>query len=303
MQQSLLEHEKTVYVTGLAVLLLAAGFLLWIASKLFWQLFPIDENSTPRSAQIQTTQPLASPTKTDIGAMHLFGDTGQAVFLPVGFDAPETTLDLKLFGTFAVEDKPEEGYAIIGDSEGREGHFRAGDTIPGDATLREVHPDRVILMRAGTLETLRLRSDDGNEPSEFRRRNNRRQVASQAARQNHSAIRQSGSPAIPAINAIDMQAMQQLRLDPAQLAQQIQARPHIVDGKQIGIRLDAGRNSDLLQRAGLRRTDVIMSVNGVSLDNPVAGMSLIPKLQSESSLTVTVLRDGREITQTIELNR
>lgn len=301
MHPFLIEHDKTVHASGMLVLLAVIGLLLWISADLIWKVLPEPERNGVLINPTTTAQ-TQRRSQTDLASLHLFGDAGVAIAVPSGFNAPETRLDLTLFGTFAVEDKPSEGYAIIGNSQGDEGHFRVGDEIPGDATLRDIYADRVTLLRGGELETLRLRSSDNtSRQNAFRSRRPATQTPP-AAGTPFAAIRNSSQAPMPAINAIDMSSMQQLKIDPNQLASQVSATAFMQDGKQIGIRLNAGRNANLLEQYGIRRTDVITSVNGVAMNSPLAGMSLIPKLQSESSLTVTLLRDGQEITQTIELN-
>ncbi len=301
MHPFLIEHDKTVHASGLLALLAAIGLLLWISADLVWKALPEpDQNGVLINPT--TTGPTLSRSPTELASLHLFGDNGMTIALPSGFNAPETRLDLTLFGTFAVDEKPKEGYAIIGNSQGDEGHFRVGDEIPGEATLRDIYSDRVTLLRGGELETLRLRSQDNtNRQNAFRSRR-APIVTPPATGTPFAAIRNNNQALVPGINAIDMQSMQQLKIDPSLLASQVTATPYMQNGKQVGIRLNAGRNANLLQQYGIRGTDIITSVNGVSLDNPLAAMSLIPKLQSESSLTVTLLRDGQEITQNIELN-
>ena len=70
-------------------------------------------------------------------------------------DAPETQLNLQLRGTIAAGDETM-AHAIIADGNGKDKVYFINDAVPGGAVLHEVYTDRVILNRAGILETLRL---------------------------------------------------------------------------------------------------------------------------------------------------
>ncbi len=63
-------------------------------------------------------------------------------------------------------------HAIIADGSGNEQSYFIRDSIPGGATLHQVHPDRVILNRGGMLEALRLPREfaGGAAPTRSRRR-------------------------------------------------------------------------------------------------------------------------------------
>ncbi|MGB5325049.1 MAG: type II secretion system protein N [Pseudomonadales bacterium] len=66
---------------------------------------------------------------------------------------PETKLELVLRGAFAANDSEAAG-AIIEDDRKVANHYAIGDQLPGEATLRAIYADRVVLARNGLLETL-----------------------------------------------------------------------------------------------------------------------------------------------------
>lgn len=71
-------------------------------------------------------------------------------------DLPETKLELILRGAFAAQnaDHTDNAGAIIEDNRKVAQHYAIGDAVPGDATLKAIYPDRVVLARNGLLETL-----------------------------------------------------------------------------------------------------------------------------------------------------
>lgn len=81
---------------------------------------------------------------------------------------PETNLRLYLRGVMAADgDFP--GSALIEDASAKTEAYLVGDELPGNAKLRSVHPNRVIIDRSGKLENLyfpELTESEGMEFSE-----------------------------------------------------------------------------------------------------------------------------------------
>jgi len=88
---------------------------------------------------------------------HLFGEADEADAGQVErvLTAPETKLQLALKGIVSTDDS-KLGYAIIQKSDKEEKHFQVGESVFGLAILDEIYVDRVILVRDGRYETLRL---------------------------------------------------------------------------------------------------------------------------------------------------
>jgi len=109
---------------------------------------------------VESARPAASsgPEVMDveqIAALNLFGTPRSGTG---GFDvdrAPDTELDLELFGIFHAR-QPETSVAIIG-SRGDAGQaYREGDPIFGNAKVAEIRRDVVLINRAGLMEALRF---------------------------------------------------------------------------------------------------------------------------------------------------
>ena len=90
-------------------------------------------------------------------------------------------------------------------------------------------------------------------------------------------------------------------VDVAELAKQVQVLPVMENGRMAGVRLAAGRDSDILSRAGLLPTDIVTAVNGIPLDGPQRQAELIANLSKARNAQVTVRRDGKEIQLSIGL--
>lgn len=66
---------------------------------------------------------------------------------------PETNLRIMLRGVMAGDDE-QPGSALIEDDRSRTEVYIIGDEIPGNARLRSVHANRIIIERSGRLENL-----------------------------------------------------------------------------------------------------------------------------------------------------
>ncbi|MFK7956979.1 MAG: type II secretion system protein GspC [Lysobacterales bacterium] len=289
--------QAAAFIIGWLVLLSAIAIVIWQAAGLIWRLADLSPTDPSTPPVLGTVQNLPAAKRVDLAGLHLFGQSGMT--LPVGgaFDAPETSLDLLLRGTLASDD-PKDGIAIVVDSEG-DGFYNIGEELPGSATLHEVYTDRVVLVHQGRFETLRLR-DEQNPPARNRRpRAQRRPVVGTAAM---PGIR---STSVPTGNGqVDWQNVQtSLRIDPAELARQVRVLPYLENGKPVGVRLQAGRDSAIFSRLGLRNTDIITEVNGVPLDNPARSFELLTQLKSQSQFAVRLKRDGRDMTLNIDANQ
>jgi general secretion pathway protein C len=126
-------------------IVLAAAIVQW------WWRFQIP--SMP--ADLVPTQPVEAPVEVlqlnKLTELHLFGQNLEQSLT----NLPETTLQLDLKGIYSDPDE-EMGSAIIA-VPGQQDHvYLIGDTVPGGAVLLDIYEDRVILRRAGQLESLML---------------------------------------------------------------------------------------------------------------------------------------------------
>jgi general secretion pathway protein C len=254
-------------------------------------------------ADVAPEQPFeatSSPLLADsIANWHLFG---RSESLPdTVASAPETELRLFLRGTLN-ESVPEQGIAIISDAEGNERAYRVGETLPGEATLVAVHAARVLIDRGGRREGLSLRTDVA-PPA---RATSGGGDGLAGSRSGASLPSVSGPPQPFAIGPLSLGVpnLEQFRdasvPNVAELARQVGVLPVLENQRMIGVRLTVGRDSDLLERYGLRTSDIITQVNGIPLDGPQRQQELLESLRGGRSVTITVRRDGG--TQDIRLS-
>lgn len=229
-------------------------------------------------------EPLPAPRRLDIGALvgaHLFG---QAAVAPVGDagNVPQTTMALVLTGVIANTD-PATGIAILGESAQSAKVVLVGDMVPGGAKLHAVYPDRVVLERAGALESLAL------------------------PQQRSAPLSAAATPPIPAQlpTAADVQILDRMRQlisnDPGVIGDVMRPQPVFAEGKQRGYRVYPGRNRAAFSRLGLRPGDLVTAINGTPLDDPARGNEIFRTLGSSAEARISVMRNGRQEELTLNM--
>ena len=272
------------------VLIIACAQLM---SELIWML--LDDSSTEPMAVIA---PLSSATNKNhsnakqsqqqafrnLSSAHLFGIAETKRTTISTDNAPETKLNLVLKGVLAAGTASMASAIIARSSSGKEEIYGIGDKIPGGITLKEIHPEHVILERQGRLETLRmLKSKGSGQTSSGNRTRSSRSTISTASSQKLKNIRND------------------IIKNPASFRKY--ALPVVVreNGKQIGYRLQAQQNSDLLTQAGIEPSDVITSINGIKLDDMKNSIGALNALRSANNVNITVKRNGAEVPLNIQL--
>jgi len=259
---------------------------------LTWELLPQPQEDkvlvTPSQPATQTGM-VGKNNVRQISQWHLFGEVQKTAPKAVEkvTNAPDTRLNLKLRGVLASSD-PAFALAIIADGKGKEDAYALESKLPGNAVLKEIYADRVILAYRGRMEALRLPKEAitsvGAEPA---KRNSRLKTG----------IR--GLPSSSVRNADTSALLRQYREaminDPQSLMNLVSATPVVnkSTGKLKGYKVQPGKDRKLLSKFGLKRGDVVTAVNGVSLDNPIKALEVMRDLSTASSVSLDVERKGR----------
>jgi general secretion pathway protein C len=268
--------------TSFALVIICAHAL----ATLTWMLLPEDESPAP-PALIRTVgknqgQNLRNNANQIAGA-HLFGTTEISTG-SIQPEATETRLNLVLRGVFAAA-SPQYAIAIISSGKnGKEEIYSIDDTLPGNARLREVHAEHVLLERSGQLEILKLTKDAGLDLID-------------SGPGSETDLASASSPA-EALGIIRKTIMR----NPTSFGDF--ALPVVVkeNGKQVGYRLQPqAKGKDLLVEIGLEPSDIITSINGVKLDNPQNGIGALRNLSTAQDINITVKRNGNEVPLNIQL--
>ncbi|MEE8237570.1 MAG: type II secretion system protein GspC [Gammaproteobacteria bacterium] len=270
--------------------IVSALLIVALASKLAeltWTIIP----GTPVDAPAPTVGASAARAGSDaayldfssITGSHLFGEASQSVVAVTEtiVDAPDTNLNLELRGTVSFRDS-ETGWAIIADDRGQDKIYFVDDAIDGGrgTTLHAVYGDRVLLNRAGNLETLRL-------PKE---------LSSGAPT---AAFRPAG-PA-PVVSPSSLRAV--ISENASRITNVIRIVPHIEQGQMVGFRLNPGEARGQFDALGLRPGDVVTEINGTSMTDPSRGLQVFEALGETTVASVTVLRNGQPEVLTIDTSQ
>lgn len=303
------EVERVSLLGGMLVCGLLALACVWLAVKMLWLLVPTD-GDTDANVPIATVPAPGGKAAVSVSKWHLFGNAGLTT-AELARSAPTTTLQLQLRGTLAEAD-PRAGMAVIADAVSGERAYHVGDALPGGASLDGVYPDRVILLHEGVQETLGLPYDQPGAPA-----TPATTAAQPAAAGRNTATASASAPApnqIPtatpvfvapqmAQGAVDFSRIQQQLgvSDPSELMRQISAQPVMENGRMAGVRLSGGPNAALIAQLGLQPTDVVTSINNVPLDSMGRATQVVDSLKNASRVTVTVNRDGKPVTLSVNI--
>ncbi len=231
-----------------------------------------------------------------VAQSHLFGRAGTTKKPEVQKteNAPVTQLNLSLQGVLAFT-PPEMAMAIIRPDNKEEKIYGIDDEIVSNVTLKEVHADRVIISRAGKLETLQLpeKMDSFQVKSAPRTSSSRPRAAERATKPTPQNLEKLSS------NPGELRA--ELVKNPAMLTQLVTTKPYRQDGKLLGYKIQPKHREDILQSHGLQAGDVITQVNGIPINSSQRGLQALRKLVKAEAIDLVVLRNGAEIPLSISL--
>ncbi len=204
---------------------------------------------------------------------HLFGkvDAVQALS-KVPVNAPTTNLQLTLNGVFAAG--KSDGYAII--SEGardKQKLYHIGDKVAG-ATLQQVLPDHVVLMRNGQYETLRF------------------------PQLKQTGLNVRASAAAPTARVGRTAAMSQKR---TQMLNLVQIIPVNKRGRLTGYRILPKKDRALYNKLGIRPSDLVIAINGISLLDQKNFSKVMQLLATANQMDIEVMRQGSKQSLSIVL--
>jgi general secretion pathway protein C len=268
-----------------AFTLLLIFMIALYTSRLVWALLPLNtEFDWSVRAPISGTMAPLMMNAGDIdypaiAAAHIFGIPGaEPVYQEETSDAPDTSLNLKLRGTIAADD-PGFAHAIIADGKGQDNVYFLKDKVPGGATLQEIHPDRVILNRAGQLEARRL-------PKLSESLVKQATPTRRASTINRPSSQPSNARTRPASGGF----MQVFR-----------PQPYMPNGELKGYRVYPGRDRRKFAALGFRPGDLVTSINGQDLQSlQTSPMEIFGDIDNQSQLSFTVERSGQPVVITLD---
>ena len=245
----------------------------------------------------------SSVSAQNIAVMNLFGTAASTVNAPVrnNFNATQTRLRLELQAVFQAE-HAEDSAAIIAEAKRAGLLYKVGKKLPGNAVLKEVYADRVVLKRGETFETLHFpkvkillnKTPNGSRSSQGSRPGSTNQQVSLATnRTNQTATTPAQNPR----NASDLTAQLEqfqtnLKNDSKTTLAQIGVSP-VSPGQSEGYRLGGLADSTYLRQTGLQANDVVLSINNQPIGNIQQDQLRIASILAQGSARLEVKRGER----------
>ena len=78
--------------------------------------------------------------------------------------------------------------------------------------------------------------------------------------------------------------------------------PRVLEGRVKGFRITQLPRGTVLDEAGIRTGDVVVSINEISLNSPYTLIDLYPRLQAEEEIRVILERGGQTVTYVYNFN-
>ena len=274
------------WITFVLVILVAKS-----AADLTWLIFAPSEqgkNGVRRNQAAPASTPAQARLRT-LTDLHLFGvATKNTAAIEAPIEAKETGLKLTLRGVFAA-DNPAQALAIIADARGEEKVYRKGETIFSGVTLYQVYPDRVILERSGSFETLSLPRDKDALKSIGPRQVSPTRYTPPATSGGDVPTRTRTVQGGKQLNEL----REQLANNPQEFWKNVRIEPEYDSNNQIiGYRFEHN-DRQMMQALGLRPGDVIVEVNGQPVTDPSVLSGLMGQLSTATSLSLGIQRNGQ----------
>ena len=190
---------------------------------------------------------------------------------------PETSLKLKLFGVRAGGG--ENASAIIETPDNRQNAYRSGEEVMDNVTLVRVLPNRVVISRQGIRESLYLDERSKADADGLR--------TMAPVTDNASAGPRGPAPII----------------DQDSLLGQMRLVPRLEAGRITGVRIYPRGDGRLFDTLGLEPDDILLAVNGHSIDGTDSIRRLGEVLRDEKSLRLNIERSGARQTLDIMLRK
>jgi general secretion pathway protein C len=258
-------------LNGGMLLLLTASLAQWTWLMIKPPLPPlvVAPPPPPAAANAFSLQPLL--------AAHLFGQVSQELTGRRLDNLPISSLNLVLAGVIA---SGAGGYALISVDGQPQEPFAVGQTIMGSAVLQAVYPDRVVIRRNGSLESLLLEGADNSQPLV------------------EAAMPRVGRTAGVSGEIVRETGTNQYMVERDQLAAQMRTpdflkQATLVPSSGGGFLVRQIQPGSLYEKLGVRAGDVIKSVNGQPINTAEDAIRLYQQMSSISSVQMQITRGGK----------
>ncbi|ACV27726.1 type II secretion system protein N [Kangiella koreensis] len=283
----LIAQVLAVLLTLLTLYIVAKLIWLWIG---FFQ--PPPQIETVAINQPQQTK-RAAVDVNKLVSLHVFGEAGRVEEQVV--QAEETRLNLKLLGTYVSTDAELSSAIIQANARDEKAYFMNDKLeVSGNVVLHKVETLQVVLKNNGRLETLTL--EEQLDQSALSDSQNKMKPVDSSQERTIDKRRDSR------LSSELSEMKDKVFTDPQSLAD-LAKFEQVVDesGVVTGYKVAPGSDPRMFARLGLRRNDVIKSVNGTQL-NEQGLLGIANELTNTDSLEISIERDGQPVTLLLGLS-
>jgi len=157
-------------------------------------------------------------------------------------------------------------------------------------TLAEVHPKSTIWLRGEERRELSL-SKDARLP----------QRGGPVAARAKTIKKQYKKSLFSAKVGVDKEKAEEIIKNPVILLEQALYKPYKEGDEVIGFKISNIKEDSVLKQLGVQNDDVLMSLNGEAIKDPVSLMTAYAGLEGADTISVDVLRDGKVESILVEL--
>lgn len=218
--------------------------------------------------------------------------------VPTNQEAVATSLDIKLVSTIAVGDGRDKlSSCVIQSGRANDVYSVGGRSFAPQTTITRIMPKKVEFLNKGVLEYVALEDyAKGMKPNT--RPDKGKLVATRRVKTPEPE--EEGEPKGEIQREGNNFTIPRAEVDKAlanlsKIYTDIRAVPYFKNGKADGFKLINVKGGSLFEKLGLRRGDILRSVNGTTLDIQT-GLQTFNTLKNESSFTLDVERRGLEQT-------
>jgi general secretion pathway protein C len=211
-----------------------------------------------------------------------------------------TNMHIRLLGTSSLT--LSQPFIIVEDDNNHEQSlYRLGDDIPDAGKLVNVYKNHAIILHQGHRTKLEMPTDQNAAPSEMPLRPfGLPMQRGRLLRRNFLRRRTSGENGVRQIDpnryVLDRSTVNNNLSNMAALFTEIRAVPNLgADGASHGFKLSEIQPDSIFQQIGLRDGDILTGVGGQNVGDPAKAIQLLNGLRSQSSISLTVMRDGQPV--------
>lgn len=228
----------------------------------------------------------------DVTVTDTIPDKVVKVDIPKTDKAVETTLDIKLISTISVGNGENPYSSCVIKSARKTGTYtiKSKESFAPNTKIVRILHKRVEFLNNDKLEFVKLL--DFAKAKDFTKKpvRDKKDVKKRITRKDDTPteIKQEGD-----VIKIPRTEVNKALANLSKLYTDIRAVPYFKDGKAQGLKLLSVKRGSLFSKLGLRRGDILKSINGKVLDIQ-SGLQMFNELKNESEFTLELDRRGEE---------